>query len=66
MELTTVQGQKLVFDVSDTEVMINQTTKITMGDMEKTNGIVHAIDTVLMPDTTNEDDDNMNNMDDNG
>jgi uncharacterized surface protein with fasciclin (FAS1) repeats len=48
-ELTTVQGEKLTVKVgSDKTVTVNG-AKITEADITASNGIIHIIDTVLMP-----------------
>ncbi|WP_084676345.1 fasciclin domain-containing protein [Carnobacterium pleistocenium] len=47
MEATTVNGQELMFDLSG-DPMVNQ-SMITQTDIEATNGVVHVIDTVLVP-----------------
>lgn len=45
----TVQGQELTIDASD-GVRINDATLIT-ADVEATNGVIHVIDSVLLPST---------------
>lgn len=45
----TVQGQELTIDASD-GVRINDATVIT-ADVEATNGVIHVIDSVLLPST---------------
>jgi len=45
---TTVQGQMLMVEVVDGNVMIN-TAKVIMADVKASNGVIHVIDTVLMP-----------------
>lgn len=47
MEAETVNGEKLMFDLSG-DPMVNE-SMITSTDMEATNGVVHVIDTVLVP-----------------
>ena len=48
-ELTTVQGEKLTVKVgSDKAVTVNG-AKITEADITASNGVIHIIDTVLMP-----------------
>ena len=47
MEADTVNGEKLKFDLSD-GAMVNE-SMITMPDVETSNGVIHAIDTVLVP-----------------
>ena len=47
MEADTVNGQKLKVDLTD-GVMIND-AKVTTADMEAKNGVIHVIDTVLVP-----------------
>ncbi|MEL7543199.1 MAG: fasciclin domain-containing protein [Pseudomonadota bacterium] len=44
---TTVQGQDVTIDASD-GVRVNDAT-VTAADVEASNGVVHAIDTVIMP-----------------
>nr|WP_223270418.1 fasciclin domain-containing protein [Colwellia sp. C1TZA3] len=44
----TIQGQMLMVKVVDGNVMINQATVI-MADVKASNGVIHVIDTVLMP-----------------
>lgn len=43
----TVNGEQLTFDLSD-GVMVNNATVVTP-DLEATNGVIHVIDTVLVP-----------------
>ncbi|MBA6327075.1 fasciclin domain-containing protein [Colwellia sp. MB02u-6] len=45
---TTVQGQMLMVEVADENVMINN-AKVIMADVKASNGVIHVIDTVLMP-----------------
>ena len=47
-ELTTVQGGKLKVTINGDNVMIGD-AKVTMADVEASNGVVHVIDKVLMP-----------------
>ncbi len=46
-EATTVEGSKIKIDATN-GVMINN-AKVTMADLECSNGVIHVIDTVLMP-----------------
>ncbi|MBY0538018.1 fasciclin domain-containing protein [Patescibacteria group bacterium] len=46
-EAKTVQGTMLAIDATD-GVTVN-TAKVTSADIECTNGVIHVIDTVLMP-----------------
>lgn len=48
MEADTVNGQKIMVDLSD-GVMINDST-VTTADIEASNGVIHVIDKVLVPD----------------
>ena len=48
MEADTVNGQKIMVDLSD-GVMINDST-VTTADVKATNGVIHIIDKVLVPD----------------
>jgi uncharacterized surface protein with fasciclin (FAS1) repeats len=45
---TTVQGDKLAIKSADGKVMINDAT-VTKADIVCANGVIHVIDTVLMP-----------------
>lgn len=45
---TTVQGQNVMIKVNDGKVMINDAHVVT-ADVEASNGVIHVIDTVLMP-----------------
>jgi uncharacterized surface protein with fasciclin (FAS1) repeats len=47
-EVTTAQGTPLTALVSSSEVRVNG-ARVTQADMVATNGIVHAIDAVIMP-----------------
>lgn len=47
---TTVQGSDLNFDTSD-GVHVNDAT-VTQADIEASNGVIHVIDTVLIPSAT--------------
>lgn len=52
-ELTTVQGGKLTAKASGGMVMLTDakggTSTVTQGDVMQSNGVVHVVDTVLMP-----------------
>ncbi|MBA6383425.1 fasciclin domain-containing protein [Colwellia sp. BRX10-6] len=45
---TTVQGQMLMVKVDGGNVMINN-AKVIIADVKASNGVIHVIDTVLMP-----------------
>lgn len=47
MNTDTVNGEELTFDLSS-DPMVNESNIITT-DVEATNGVIHAIDTVLIP-----------------
>ena len=47
-EATTVQGGKVAIKVDGGKVMINDAT-VTQTDIEASNGVIHVIDTVIMP-----------------
>ncbi len=47
-ELTTMQGEKLTVKVGPEGITING-AKVVQADIEASNGVIHAIDTVLMP-----------------
>jgi len=47
-EATTVEGSKIKIKVKDGKVMIND-AKVTTADVKASNGVIHIIDTVLLP-----------------
>jgi uncharacterized surface protein with fasciclin (FAS1) repeats len=49
MEADTLGGQKIAIDLTD-GVRINESS-VTAADLEAGNGVVHVIDTVLVPET---------------
>lgn len=48
-EADTVNGSKITIEVKDGSVFLNGNTKVIITDVHCSNGIIHAIDTVLMP-----------------
>ena len=50
-EAETVQGEKLAIKTDMGKVMINDAT-VTTADVEASNGVIHVIDTVLLPPST--------------
>lgn len=52
-ELTTVQGGKLTGSIVDGKVILTDakggTSVVTATDLDQTNGVIHVIDTVVMP-----------------
>jgi uncharacterized surface protein with fasciclin (FAS1) repeats len=50
-ELTTVEGQKLTVSVDGDTVKVNDAT-VEKADVNASNGVVHVIDTVLVPPAT--------------
>jgi len=48
-EAGTVQGGKVAIKVAGGKVMLNGNTTVTATDIKATNGVIHVIDTVLMP-----------------
>lgn len=59
MIITTAQGQDLMVEIMDGKVMINGAT-VVMADVTTSNGVVHVIDTVLVPSAENEASTDMN------
>jgi uncharacterized surface protein with fasciclin (FAS1) repeats len=47
-EAKTVEGAMVTVKVNGGKVMINNAT-VTTADVEASNGVIHVIDTVLMP-----------------
>lgn len=48
-EATTVQGGKVAIHVMGGKVMLNGNSTVTATDIAASNGVIHVIDTVLMP-----------------
>ncbi len=48
-EAATVQGSKVAIAVVGGKVMLNGSTTVTATDIKAKNGVIHVIDTVLMP-----------------
>ena len=48
MAVATVQGENVTINLDEDGVMVND-AKVVQADIECINGVVHAIDTVLMP-----------------
>ena len=45
----TVNGKDVTIAVTGADVMLNGTTKVTKTDIAASNGIIHVIDSVLLP-----------------
>ena len=50
LEAPTLNGAPVKFTVADGKVMINDAT-VTAADIEASNGVIHVIDTVILPPT---------------
>ncbi|WP_018467206.1 fasciclin domain-containing protein [Calidithermus timidus] len=48
-EVKTVQGQSVAISVSGDMVVLNGSSKVTAVDIQASNGVIHVIDTVLLP-----------------
>ena len=48
-EATTVEGSKILIKVEGGKVVLNGTSHVTTTDIAASNGVIHVIDTVLMP-----------------
>jgi uncharacterized surface protein with fasciclin (FAS1) repeats len=46
---TTVQGDDVKIAVVDGKVKLNDSAMVTATDLEASNGVIHVIDTVLIP-----------------
>ncbi len=46
---TTVQGSDITISVTDDGVFLNDTVKVIITDLEASNGVIHVIDSVLLP-----------------
>ncbi|WP_053070624.1 fasciclin domain-containing protein [Halomonas sp. PR-M31] len=47
--VTTVEGGDLSISMEGETVMINDNAKVVQADVEASNGVIHAVDAVLMP-----------------
>ena len=45
----TVQGKAVMISVKEGSVILNGASKVVVADVEASNGVIHAIDSVLMP-----------------
>lgn len=61
--LTTVQGEDIIVTVEESGIMVND-ANVTSADIEASNGVIHVIDSVMLPpsmlEQTNENDTDMN------
>ncbi|GEM83562.1 fasciclin domain-containing protein [Meiothermus hypogaeus] len=48
-EAKTVEGQNVTIEVKDGKVVLNGNSTVTAVDIQASNGIIHVIDTVLLP-----------------
>ncbi len=48
-EAKTVEGQSVAIEVKDGKVVLNGKSTVTAVDVQASNGIIHVIDTVLLP-----------------
>lgn len=48
-EATSVQGGKIAIMVMGGKVMLNHSATVTATDIQATNGVIHVIDTVILP-----------------
>ena len=48
-EATTVEGSPVKIELRDGGVVLNGTAKVTATDIEASNGVIHVIDTVILP-----------------
>ena len=48
-EATSLEGSKIMIKVVDGKVMLNDASEVTTTDVAASNGVIHVINTVLMP-----------------
>lgn len=48
-EATSLEGSKIMIKVVDGKVMLNDASEVTTPDVAASNGVIHVINTVLMP-----------------
>lgn len=51
---TALEGEQIAVAVEDGKVMLNESSQVIVTDIETANGVIHVIDTVLLPDTEGE------------
>jgi transforming growth factor-beta-induced protein len=51
---TTIQGEPVAIAVTDGEVVLNDSAKVIITDIEASNGIIHVIDAVILPPSMSE------------
>jgi transforming growth factor-beta-induced protein len=51
---TTIQGEPVAIQVMDGEVVLNNSAKVIITDIEASNGIIHVIDGVILPPSMSE------------
>ena len=47
--VTTIQGEEVTVEVVGDDVILNGSVKVIMANIEASNGVVHVIDAVLLP-----------------
>jgi uncharacterized surface protein with fasciclin (FAS1) repeats len=52
-EATTVEGSKVAIKVADGKVMLNGAATVTATDIKGSNGVIHVIDSVILPPAKN-------------
>ncbi len=61
---TTLQGSDVSITVNDDGVFLNDTVQVIITDIAASNGVIHVIDSVLMPPADDMMDESMDDMDD--
>ena len=46
---TALEGKQIAISVKDGKVYLNDSTEVIITDIETSNGVIHVIDTVLLP-----------------
>jgi uncharacterized surface protein with fasciclin (FAS1) repeats len=46
---TALEGQQIKITVKDGKVYLNDTVQVIITDIETSNGVIHVIDSVLLP-----------------
>jgi len=46
---TALNGEDLSFDVDDDDIFVNSVSEVIVADVDASNGVIHAIDNVLIP-----------------
>ena len=47
--MKTVQGEKIALSLKGGKLVLNGSSRVIVADVKASNGVIHAVDTVLVP-----------------